>query len=247
MKITKKQWNKYINALARVSEAAAEEMRAFVQKNGISNTEAVIAQAYALSTKYGEATGALACEMYDSIATAQKAKVASAVPAETVSLTKVRNSVYAIRLMPVPGEELPKLVGRLVKQVQADTMLKNAKRDRAEWAWINDGGSCAFCTALASQGWLPASKAQMEGGHASHIHNNCRCEFAIRFEPLEVEGYDPEALREEYNEASNGNSASKIKAMRRANYQQNRDKITLQQREAYKRRQEALNDEQSKE
>ena len=40
-------------------------------------------------------------------------------------------------------------VSRLVKQAGADTTLKNAVRDRAEWAWVPRGDTCPFCIALA--------------------------------------------------------------------------------------------------
>lgn len=72
-------------------------------------------------------------------------------------------------------------VSRLVKQAGADTSLKNAARDGAEWAWIPHGDTCAFCITLASRGWQRQSLKAMMGGHAEHIHSNCDCEYAIRF------------------------------------------------------------------
>ena len=89
--------------------------------------------------------------------------------------------------------------GRLVKRTAADTMLQNAKRDGAEWAWIPQSTACSFCVTLASKGWQPASEAVLQGKHAKHIYNNCRCEFAVRFDGIsDVEGYDPDALYDMY-------------------------------------------------
>lgn len=49
-------------------------------------------------------------------------------------------------------------VSRLVKRAGADTTLKNAQRDGAEFAWVPHGDSCAFCLTLASRGWQRASQ-----------------------------------------------------------------------------------------
>ena len=79
-------------------------------------------------------------------------------------------------------EPKPGRVSRLVKRAGADTTLKNAVRDGAEWAWVPHGDTCPFCITLASNGWQKASSKVLKGGHADHIHANCDCEFAIRFD-----------------------------------------------------------------
>ena len=90
-----------------------------------------------------------------------------------------------------------------MKQAGADTMLRNAARDGAEFAWVPHGSeTCPMCLTIASNGWRKASKKTMKGDHADHIHGNCDCEFAIRFDGKStVEGYDPDALREQYDNA----------------------------------------------
>ena len=45
-------------------------------------------------------------------------------------------------------------------------MLKNALRDGAEFAWVPNGDTCAFCMTLASRGWQRASKRAIKNGHA---------------------------------------------------------------------------------
>ena len=117
-------------------------------------------------------------------------------------------------------------VGRLVKMAGVDTTMHNAVRDRAQWAWIPRGGTCAFCVALASRGWQPASRAQMQGGHAEHIHANCDCTFAIRFDDSStVAGYDPERYREMYDDAEGRSSADKINSMRREAYADTKERL----------------------
>ena len=69
---------------------------------------------------------------------------------------------------------------------------------------------------LAFQGWQRASKAVWQGKHAKHIHNNCRCEFAVRFDEIsDVEGYEPEKYKKIYDNMPGENSNEKMKALRR--------------------------------
>ena len=120
-------------------------------------------------------------------------------------------------------------VSRLVKRAGADTTLKNALRDGAEFAWVPQGDTCAFCLTLASRGWQKASQAAIKGGHAEHIHANCDCEYAIRFDGAStVAGYDPEKYLKQYRDAG-----SDVNALRRVNYARNRERINAQKRAAY--------------
>lgn len=120
-------------------------------------------------------------------------------------------------------------VSRLVKQAGADTTLKNAIRDGAEWAWVPHGDTCPFCITLASNGWQRASKKALKGDHAQHIHAHCDCEYVIRFDSsTTVDGYDPDKYLEQYY-AYGGD----INAMRRTQYARDRDAINAQKRAAY--------------
>lgn len=124
---------------------------------------------------------------------------------------------------------LPNGVSRLVKRAGADTTLKNAVRDGAEWAWVPHGDTCPFCITLASNGWQKASSKVLKGGHADHIHANCDCEFAIRFDHnTTVAGYDPEKYLAQYNAAGGD-----INKMRRIDYAARKDAINAQKRAAY--------------
>lgn len=57
---------------------------------------------------------------------------------------------------------------------------------------------------------------QLRGIHASHIHANCDCEFAIRFDQKsDIEGYEPERYYEMYMNADPSNDpVKKINALR---------------------------------
>lgn len=124
---------------------------------------------------------------------------------------------------------LPSGVSRLVKRAGADTSLRNAARDGAEWAWVPHGDTCPFCITLASNGWQNASDKVLKGGHAQHVHANCDCEFAIRFDHrTTVAGYDPDKYLAQYNAAGGD-----INAMRRIDYAARKDAINAQKRAAY--------------
>lgn len=190
-------------------------MQKWVDKNGVEDRQKAIQFAKALSDKYGEAAASYACDMYDAIATSQNAKVPPAVPADTASWEEVGKAINGSLKQSIDGNLISGVVERLVKQAGEDTMLHNAARDRAEFAWIPDGGACAFCIMLASRGWQRASK-ELQHNHAEHIHANCGCEFAIRFDKDSgVKGYDPDALKKMYDEAAPGKSSyAKMKALR---------------------------------
>ncbi len=107
-------------------------------------------------------------------------------------------------------------------------------RDGAEWAWVPSGDSCAFCIALASRGWETASQKALKGNHAQHIHANCDCTYAIRFDgESKYESYDPAKYKEIYDNASDGNSYEKINAIRREKYKLNKDEINASKRINY--------------
>ena len=139
--------------------------------------------------------------------------VPPAEPAPNATYSETAKAVYGTMRDRYLG--IPATVGRLVKQVGADTMLQNARRDGAEFAWIPMGDTCAFCLTLASRGWQYQSKKAMKNGHAEHIHSNCDCEYCVRFDGKStVAGYDPEALQEKYY-SFEGKPDEKIRAWRR--------------------------------
>lgn len=226
MRITTQAWETYIRRLAKLNEKAAQLMAEYLAAHGTADTEALTDYAAALVQKYGEGSAELACQMYDAMAALQNAMVSPAEPAAPASRREVARMVLATRESP---PQMQRGVSRLVKRAGADTTLKNAQRDGAEFAWVPRGDSCAFCLTLASRGWQRASQAAIKGGHAEHIHANCDCEYAIRFDSrTSVAGYDPDAYLAQYNAAGGD-----INRMRRVNYAANKERINAQKRAAY--------------
>lgn len=233
MRITATAWAAYTQQLAKLNKKAGQLMADYIAAHGTGDTDALIAYAHALVTKYGEGSAELACQMYDALAAAAKAGVPAAEPAQTAAYSEVARMVQATKA------SLPQIqqgVSRLVKRAGADTTLKNALRDGAEWAWVPQGDTCAFCLTLASRGWQKASQAAIKGGHAEHIHANCDCEYAIRFDGRStVAGYDPDKYLRQYR-AADGD----INKLRRVNYAANKERINAQKRAAYAARKAAF-------
>ena len=227
MQITAKTWNEYITRLSRLNQKAGQLMRQYIDTHGTGDADALITYAAALVTKYGEGSAELACQMYDALAEAANAGVPAAEPAEPADYGEVARMVNATKSQ--NPANLPNGVSRLVKRAGADTTLKNAVRDGAEWAWVPHGDTCPFCITLASNGWQKASSKVLKGGHAEHIHANCDCEFAIRFDHnTTVAGYDPDKYLAQYNAAGGD-----INKMRRIDYAARKDAINAQKRAAY--------------
>lgn len=226
MQITEKSWGEYIERLARLNTEAGRKMADYIAGHGTAGTDELIAYAAALVQKYGEGSAELACQMYDAVAAASGADVPPAEPAAPADYGETARMVNGTLQSP---PLLQSGVSRLVKRAGADTTLKNAIRDGAEFAWVPHGDTCPFCMTLASRGWQKASKAALKGDHAEHIHAHCDCEYAIRFDRrTNVAGYDPEKYLAQYNAAGGD-----INAMRRAQYAENRDAINAQKRAAY--------------
>lgn len=238
--ISRKAWNKYIADLRKISDKAADEALKYIKTHSIATPNEMqlfVDYAYALATKYGEASGALACEMYDALALLSGKTVPSAVPTPTASYADIAKAVYGTFLQ--NPEITSSAIGRQVKLVGVDTMQQNALRDGAEWAWIPSGDTCAFCLTLASRGWQKASTKAIKNGHAEHVHANCDCTYAVRFsDDVDVEGYHPNEYLEMYENADGNTPTQRINALRREFYAENKDSINEQKRSAYAKRKE---------
>ncbi len=240
--ISKDKWQRYIKKLADIDEHAGDLMRQYIEANGLQDNNALIDYAFGLATKYGEASAELGCEMVELMAAAQGVEIPPAVPAETATVQEVAKGVmYGKYHSP---SQIPNIVSRKVRQAGADTVMKNAIMNNAEWAWVPSGDTCAFCITLASRGWQRASKKVLKGNHVEHIHSNCDCTFALAFNEKGKRQYDsvydPKKYEDMYYSAEGHTPGDRINAMRRAKYQQNRKYIRKQQNDAYQNRKLAI-------
>ena len=242
MEIGAALWKRYIDRLRKVNDHAADLVRKFLTERGIPETQAamnaLIDYAFGVSTTHSEAAAAIAAEMYDAMAELSGVSLPPALPAPVPVISEVAKAV--VGTAKTGNEEIiSSSIGRLVKRTGVDTTMQNAIRDEAEWAWIPSGETCAFCITLASRGWQPASRKALAGGHAEHIHANCDCTYAVRWDHRStVSGYAPERYKRMYDDADGRNSTAKINSLRREFYAENSEEINAQKRDAYAKRQE---------
>ena len=235
--ISANAWKGYIDRLSALNRAAAKDMVKYIQTYGFMDIDALIDYAYGIATKYGEGAAALAAQMYDVTAELSGQIFDPAVPAPTASYQQVAKTVQGVAKQSQNENMMGNAIGRLVKQAGADTTLRNALRDGAEFAWIPSGDTCAFCITLASRGWQRASKGAIKNGHAEHIHSNCDCSYSVRFDSrTTVAGYDPDRYLAMYENAEGSTPTQKINAMRREFYAENKSEINAQKRSAYAKR-----------
>lgn len=231
MTISASAWDNYIAGLRKVSDTAAQKFATYLSYHPPVTpeaTNALIEYAYALATKYGEAAAELAAQMYDAVGALSGMVLEPAVPAATATMSEAARAVVGT-LKTGNNEIVSGAVGRLVKVAGVDTTMQNALRDGAEWAWIPRGDTCAFCIALASKGWQEASRNVLNGNHAEHIHANCDCTYAVRFDSSSgVAGYDPERYREVYDNAEGNSAQARINSMRREFYAENKARADRQ-------------------
>lgn len=242
------EWNKYIARLRLINDKAVADFTKYIENHGgidMIPRNDLLDYAYALSIKYGEASAALSAEMYDAVALLQEAYVPAAIPAETATYSEVAKTVNGIIKNTGSQEIVAQSVGLLVKDAGQKTTIQNARRDNADIAFISSGDTCAFCIMLASRGWRKASASDLDrGGEPAHLHANCDCTYAVRFnKSLEYKGYQPEKYKEIYDnapleEGQRPTAKNKLNAMRRQAYAENKEEINEQKRSAYEKRKE---------
>lgn len=209
--------------LSQINEAAADAMLKKLNTYE-GNTDDLIEYAYAVTSQYGNASAALSAAMYDIFADIEGATVPPAEMADVPTVHEVAKTVNGVLKTSQNPNEMAGAVSRLVKRTGADTTLKNAQRDHAQFAWVPSGDTCAFCITLASRGWQYMSKNALKNGHAEHIHSNCDCTYAIRFDKnTTIEGYDPKVYQDMYYGAEGKTPEQKINSMRRKFYAENKD------------------------
>lgn len=259
MRITSKTWNNYISILKGINDKAVRELETWIKiygtDKGITDLSEIrdldgnslIDAAYIITQKYGNASAAVSAEMYQALADLSGVPIEAPILAENATYGEVAKTVQGVYKTSQNAGEISSAVSRLVKRTGADTTLLNAKRDGAQFAWIPVGDTCAFCITLASRGWQYMSKNALKNGHAEHIHSNCDCNYCIRFnENTSVAGYDPEAYKEQYDNAEGNTPQEKINSMRREYYAENRAEILEQKASAAEKREE-LNSSQAEE
>ena len=247
-RVSRKAWDTYTKRLMAQRNEARDVAYSWVMRHVDFASDEVMKRCRRMmveaSIYHGRATSALAAAWFDQLAMAEGAKTAKAVAVnDPVQLRARRMGIASNAALPklLAGDKegfaraIASAVAADVKRQATNTVMLNAQKNGAEYAWIPGGDeTCAFCIALAANGWQPAAKATAMGAHADHIHDNCMCEFAIRFDKSTDYGsYDAQKYADMYSDADGRGSKDKINSIRRDLYAENKDRINEQHRERY--------------
>lgn len=242
--ISRKQWNNYISLLRKINDKASNEILNWMQKyigDGLIDTSIrdqdgnnIIDISYKVAGVYGNASASVSAQMCEAMA--ELSEVITPVElAELPTYHEVAKTVNGVLKTSQNREELSSAVGRLVKKTGMQTTLLNARKGRAQCAWVPNGDTCAFCIMLASRGWRSVD----DNPQVEHLHSNCDCTYAIRYNnETEIAGYDPEAYYEEYKDAEGRTTEEKLNSMRRSYYKRNKKEILKQKADAEEKREE---------
>lgn len=156
-----------------------------------------------------DTAAAYAAEFFDSV---RVSATGSSYNAQPLSMRDPTASSEAIRAMVqrvVDGGTLDDIINQLlgrvdyeIKKAAAESIYANAERDEkcTGWARVPTGkDTCTFCIMLASRGFVYKSEAS--AGKYDHFHANCDCRIIPGFDGMEVEGYDPDALYDQWLES----------------------------------------------
>lgn len=105
-------------------------------------------------------------------------------------------------------DDLCERLGMEVKRAAGETLYDNGRRDRRQprFARVPRGSrsypnGCPFCQMLATRGFVYLSEYEAGGDDPHHYHDNCRCAVVPSWDRSpSVEGYDPKAYQEGYQE-----------------------------------------------
>ena len=152
MYISSKDWLSFVNKLSKINQAAADAIKDYVAHEGFADTDALISYCYYVADYYGTASATWAAMMYDTVGELEGMFYPTAELAPNPTYGEVAKAVQGTLKTSQNIDELSGAVSRLVKRTGQDTILQNAQRDGAQFAWIPSGETCAFCITLASRG-----------------------------------------------------------------------------------------------
>lgn len=204
-------------ALNRAAEMAAQDFDALVARLSPAGLDPVVARDALgeimdrLLARYGDISAASAADWYDALREVYAADGFAAVLADGLTAEQVERATrWAARGLFAgdPDDTLRKLRNYLARSVVEQgkrTVEVSVAADpaRPRWARVpGPGGCCAWCSMLASRGFVYATKATA-GGEGHSYHHDCHCVPTPlwRGQKPAIAGYDPRRLRAVYDEA----------------------------------------------
>ena len=174
-----------------------------------------------LVASYGDVAATVAADFYDEVRDSSRAPGRfTAAPVTALDVEALAGQVrWAIGPLysanPEPADALGRLsqkVDEFTLQAGRDTIAHSAAKDpaKAHWARVPVGKTCAFCLTLASKG----AAYRAEETAARKFHGKCDC-TATPFWPDDPypEGYNPDALLQQYQDARAAADSGRPKAI----------------------------------
>lgn len=178
--------------LGRAPEVARDELLAYLPE---------------LMDVYGDVVAAAAADWYEDVMGGTYRAVAGATAPASEVQAGVRAAAAGL-FAADPAATARALSGAVqlwVSYAGRDTIARNVRMDprKPRWARIPSGKTCAWCTMLASRGWVYTSKASAGGDQPKHYHADCDCQIVPqhRSNDAHFDGYDPDRLYDMYTQA----------------------------------------------
>lgn len=210
----------------RIAEAARKDLAAFWSTLNLSDPasarNALLAFMPELTATYGQAAASAASIWYEELrADAGVRGAFSASPSEPVAteIVAARTRYGAGHLWSDAPEETLKFLYGITQQYALqpgrDTIMDSTHRDKHKpsWARVPQGAeTCAFCLMLASRGAVYSSASS--AGEMRQFHGDCDCAVTPIWTPDDLpEGYDPEALYNQYLDARDASRSHETPAI----------------------------------
>lgn len=203
------------NALANAEWETIDELR-----------ELAIAAMETVCSVLGEIAAARTAEFYDTVRVQATGEALGAVPSADRESERTAGAVRALvngvgvtRTMDAFVNLLGERVSYELNEVSGETVKALCRKDplKPRYARVPCGGGCSFCLMLGSKGFV--YRTELTAGEDGHYHAHCRCRVVPGFDGMEVEGYDPDALYDQWRrlevEEAEKRIAKELKAQQR--------------------------------
>lgn len=212
---TRADVNRLSQATARLVAMAREDLLRMFGAVDLGSPEAardaLLEVVPALTREYGEVAATVAAEWYEEVRAEQAAGRFAATLANVADEAAVQGSVrYASGHLFTddPAQTLAVLSGALQRYIayaSRETVARNVALDpsKPRFARVPTGRvTCAFCTMLASRGFVYHSRKS--AGDMDEWHDNCDCQVVPEWdrEGHHIDGYDPDAMFALYEAAA---------------------------------------------
>ncbi len=215
--VSAKTLTEYENILSKLSAGTQQTLRNALMQVDFSNRSIAIQQieqiVVSLTGVSTEVASLIGANFYDEVSLEVTGKSGDAQALNTYSPKSDFVTVNALMHSVNDEDDEIKFINEMLERVDMqirkaanNSVVENGYRDkrRPRFARVPtyEKGSppCLFCLMLASRGavnYSRSSAGETTLGH-NRYHNNCKCKIVPVFKSMDIEGYDPDALYDEW-------------------------------------------------